>query len=53
MQTKKGEIMWDQLFGWIIAVLILVLVGGVLYAFYTGKIYSLIDFVKNMVRFGR
>ena len=53
MQTKKGDVMWDQLLGWIIAALILVLIGGVLYGFYTGKIYSLIDFIKNIMRFGR
>ena len=48
MKTKKGDVMWDQLLGWIIAALILVLIGGVLYGFYTGKIYSLIDFIKKL-----
>jgi len=53
MKTKRGTIIWSELFNWIIAVVILVLIGGILYAWYTGKIYSLIDFLKNMIRFGQ
>ncbi|MBS3089236.1 hypothetical protein J4402_05720 [Candidatus Pacearchaeota archaeon] len=54
MKSKKGEsIVWGTLLGWILAIAVLILIGGILYGFYTGKIYEIINFLKNMIRFGR
>jgi len=49
---KKGEISADKIIGWGIGLLVLVLIV-VLYFILKGKGISMIDYIKNILRFGR
>ena len=51
MAQKKGQLVWDTMFPWIIAIVVLLLVGG-LYVVISGKGDSLIDYIKEVLRFG-
>ena len=48
---SKGLI-WDELTGWIIAVVVLVL-GLFAYTLLSGRGNAAIDFMSNLLRFGR
>ncbi len=49
---KKGELVFDELIPWIIALGVLVLVL-ILYFVLSGKGTAALEFFKNMWRFGR
>jgi len=51
MRNKKGQLVWDELIPWIIGIGVLVL-GFVLYFILSGKGAGLIDYLKNIFRFG-
>jgi len=51
MLNKKAQ-MWDTLIPWLIALGVLVL-AFVLYSVLTGKANSAIEFIRNLLRFGR
>lgn len=50
-KSKKGQI-WDTLVPWIIGVAVLALVAIVYFAL-SGKLGGVLDFFKNLVRFGK
>jgi len=52
MMNKKGDIEWDTIIYWIIAVLVLVL-GFFLYKVLAGKGISALEYLKNLFRFGK
>jgi len=49
---KKGELVFDELIPWIIALGVIILVL-ILYFVLSGKGNAALDFFKNMWRFGR
>lgn len=48
---KKGQI-WETLIPWIIGIAFLVLIV-IIYAIISGKGMSMIEYLKNLLRFGR
>jgi hypothetical protein len=48
--NKKGQLVWDQLIPWIIAIGVLVL-ALVLFFILSGKGESAIDYIKGLFRF--
>ena len=50
-RQKRGQLVWDTMFPWIIGIVVLLLVGG-LYFTLSGKGTSLIDYIKQVLRFG-
>jgi len=51
IKSKKGQI-WETLIPWIIAVAFLVLIV-IAYAILSGKGTSMIEYLQNLLRFGR
>ncbi|MBI2632232.1 hypothetical protein HYW75_04465 [Candidatus Pacearchaeota archaeon] len=49
---KRGELVWDKLISWIIAIMVLILLV-VVYMILSGKGQGYIDYIKNVLRFGR
>lgn len=50
MGMKKGQLVWDTLMPWIIAIVVLIL-SFVLYYVLKGKGTGAIEFFKDLVRF--
>ena len=49
---KRGEIVWDQLISWLLALVVLALVVF-LYLVLSGKLGGAADFLKGVLRIGR
>lgn len=49
---KRGELVWDHLIPWLLALVVLILVVF-LYLMLSGKLGGAAEFVKGMLRFGR
>jgi len=48
---KKGDIAWDTMIGWIIAIAVLVLIV-ILFFVLNGKGTNMIDYIKGLFRAG-
>ena len=46
---KRGELVWDELIPWIIAIMVLVLVVFV-YLILSGKGQGYLDYIRNVLR---
>ena len=51
-KEKKGQIEIDEIIWWIIAIIVLVLVV-ILYFTLKSKGINIIDYIKNLVKFGK
>lgn len=49
---KRGELLWDKLISWVIAIMVLILLV-VVYMILSGKGQGYIDYIKDVLRFGR
>jgi len=52
MKYKKGDIELSMLAWWLLAAAILI-IGAAAYFYFTGKGLGAIEFIKNLLRFGR
>ena len=50
--NRRGQLVWDQLIPWLIAIGVLILIV-ILYFILTEKANSAIDFFKNLIQFGK
>ena len=51
-RNKKGELVWDELIPWLIALMVLALVV-IVYMILSGKGQGYIDYIKDVLRLGR
>ena len=52
MFKKRGAIQWDVLGYWIIGIVLLVIMIGI-FVILSGKGSGALEFIKNLLRFGR
>lgn len=51
-RNKKGELVWDELIPWLLALMVLALVI-IVYMILSGKGQGYIDYIKDVLRLGR
>lgn len=50
---KRGDIEWDTLIGWIIAIVVLVVILAIFFLVLKPKGISAFEYLKNLFKFGR